>query len=213
MTDDLFALGAELRAHRTSLHVPLEDAAHALHIRAAYLDAIERGDISPLPGAVYARGYLQRYAEYLGMDAQALLLRFDAARRPAQAAAPGLPDAPAPAPPPVKPVPRPAPPVFTSPARGALTGWLLPLTCVALVLAGLLYWLSHTQASHLPAVADMPKRFQMLLSSPEPDDMRPCLLVMDGPWPICMGDYMHTAQKPLFAPKQGFSGHWNLAIP
>ena len=70
--------GADLRAARERLGWPLPDAAATLRIRAAYLTALEDGDLSQLPGNAYALGFLRSYARALGLDPEEMLRRFKA---------------------------------------------------------------------------------------------------------------------------------------
>ena len=56
----------------------IEQVAAATRIRAVHLWAIERDDLSALPGPVYARGYVAAYAAHLGLDPQPLLRRLPA---------------------------------------------------------------------------------------------------------------------------------------
>ena len=59
--------GGRLARARQARGLSLELVAAATRIRVAHLDAIERGDLDALPGAVYARGYERAYATYLGV--------------------------------------------------------------------------------------------------------------------------------------------------
>ncbi len=61
-------VGEVLRLTREYYDKTLEDIEKALRIRACQIDAIERGDMSNLPGKVYAIGFVRSYAEYLGID-------------------------------------------------------------------------------------------------------------------------------------------------
>jgi cytoskeletal protein RodZ len=51
----------------------IEKVSAYLKIRKQYLLAIEAGDWSQLPGEVYVRGFIKRYATYLGLDGDRLL--------------------------------------------------------------------------------------------------------------------------------------------
>ena len=68
--------GAELRNARERLEWPLEAVAQWLHIRPAYLAALEEGRLDRLPGNTYALGYLRCYASALGLDADEMVRRF-----------------------------------------------------------------------------------------------------------------------------------------
>jgi cytoskeleton protein RodZ len=71
-------VGAELRGVRERLGWKLADVAEGLRIRLPYLDAIERGALSELPGAAYQTGFVRTYAQALGLDAEEILRRFRA---------------------------------------------------------------------------------------------------------------------------------------
>jgi cytoskeleton protein RodZ len=57
-----------LQDTREDLGWTLVDIASALRIRPEYLAALERDDISDMPGSAYAMGFLKSYADYLGLD-------------------------------------------------------------------------------------------------------------------------------------------------
>ena len=65
-------IGATLRKARQDAGVTLEDVEEDTKIRKRYLTALEREDYADLPSAVYARGFLKTYANYLGLDGEAL---------------------------------------------------------------------------------------------------------------------------------------------
>lgn len=71
-------LGAELRAVREGLGWSLAEVAAGLRIRLPYLEAIERGELSALPGAAYQTGFLRTYSQALGLDPEEILRRFRA---------------------------------------------------------------------------------------------------------------------------------------
>ncbi len=79
-------LGDALRAQRERMGITVEQAAEDTRIRDKFLRALESGDYQTLPGAVYTRGFLRNYADYLGLDPDALITQFQAER--------GAPDAP-----------------------------------------------------------------------------------------------------------------------
>ncbi len=61
-------MGEALRRTRMFYGQSIEDVEKALRIRASQIIAIEEGDMSKLPGRVYAIGFVRSYAEYLGLD-------------------------------------------------------------------------------------------------------------------------------------------------
>jgi cytoskeleton protein RodZ len=75
---DQFRAGSELREARERLGWDLGEVAAALRIKLAYLQAIEDGRISALPGNAYALGFLRTYATTLGLDPDAITRRFRA---------------------------------------------------------------------------------------------------------------------------------------
>lgn len=66
-------LGRILREKRESLGLSLDDVEDKTKIRKRYVEALESGDWSVLPGRVYARGFVRSYAEVLGLDGVELL--------------------------------------------------------------------------------------------------------------------------------------------
>ena len=70
--------GADLRAARERVGWSLEEFAGTLRIRVQYLEALEAGCISELPGNAYALGYLRTYARALGLDPNETARRFKA---------------------------------------------------------------------------------------------------------------------------------------
>ncbi len=73
----LESLGQQLRQTREARGLSLTEVSHDIHVRTLYLEGIEQGDMARLPEPVYVRGFVKRYADYLGLDSQALLLKTD----------------------------------------------------------------------------------------------------------------------------------------
>ncbi|MBN2149359.1 MAG: DUF4115 domain-containing protein [Anaerolineales bacterium] len=69
-------IGGQLRSQRDILGLSIEDAERHTHIRAHYIRSLEVGDLDALPSPVQGRGMLNNYAGFLGLDVDALLLRF-----------------------------------------------------------------------------------------------------------------------------------------
>jgi cytoskeleton protein RodZ len=84
----MWTLGETLRQARLDKGVSLADAARETRIRRGYLEALEAEDQAALPPAVYTRGFLKTYAEYLGLSAQAMIDLFQPTTR--REAAPSL---------------------------------------------------------------------------------------------------------------------------
>jgi cytoskeletal protein RodZ len=73
-------LGEQLREQRERKNISLEQAAADTRIREKFLHALEAGDYASLPGAVYTRGFLRNYAEYLDLETEELVLLFQQER-------------------------------------------------------------------------------------------------------------------------------------
>lgn len=57
-----------LKQARLEAGLTIEDVARALRIKHQYLIAIEEGEMHVLPAKVYAKGYVKKYADYLGIE-------------------------------------------------------------------------------------------------------------------------------------------------
>ena len=73
------ALGAAFRVARDRVGRTQDEVADVLHLDVAVVAAIEEGRFEDLPMRPYARGYVRNYARILGLDADDLARRFDAA--------------------------------------------------------------------------------------------------------------------------------------
>ncbi len=69
-------IGDGLRLRREQLGWSLPDIAGWLHIKLAYLQALEDGRPQELPGSAYALGFLRSYGAILGLDPEELANRF-----------------------------------------------------------------------------------------------------------------------------------------
>ncbi len=120
-------VGSQLRAARQARHLTLEEISKAIRVRVPYLEALEADDLSRLPSAVHARGFLRLYADYLGLDLAELIARADQTAAEEQTLQGPLPSAP-----PVSPSSSPSPSSFWETWKkrleAARTGWvnLLP---------------------------------------------------------------------------------------
>jgi cytoskeletal protein RodZ len=79
-------LGEVLRAARQKRRISLEQASEDTKIRVKFLRALEAGHYSSLPGAVYTKGFLRSYGEYLGLEPDELVALYHEER--------GVPDTP-----------------------------------------------------------------------------------------------------------------------
>ncbi len=69
-------LGDLLRGERATLGKSLIDVQRELHIRAAYIAAIENGDLTVFETPSFVAGFVRSYARYLGMDPEWVYARF-----------------------------------------------------------------------------------------------------------------------------------------
>jgi cytoskeletal protein RodZ len=69
-------IGRALLEAREQLGLSLDEIERATRIRAHHLEAIERGEMDAFPSPVQARGFLHNYAEFLGLDADAITLQY-----------------------------------------------------------------------------------------------------------------------------------------
>lgn len=73
---DLQSLGQTLRQAREALALTLDEVETQTRIRAKYIQALESGDLSVLPSVTHAKGFLRNYAQFLHLDANALVATF-----------------------------------------------------------------------------------------------------------------------------------------
>jgi cytoskeletal protein RodZ len=71
-------VGEILRRARMHYGLTLQQVEAILCIRAGYLEALENGDLSVLPGKTYAVGFIRTYAEYLRLDGAKIVQLFKA---------------------------------------------------------------------------------------------------------------------------------------
>ena len=81
-SDDGVEIGRILEQQRKERGLSLEEVEQATKIRKRYLTGLEREDYTILPDAVYARGFLKTYANYLGLDGEALSQQLKSNRKP-----------------------------------------------------------------------------------------------------------------------------------
>lgn len=69
-------VGLVLKTARNKRKRDIQRIADKLRIRVQYLEALENSDYTAYPGQVYAIGFLKSYAEFLGLDVDALVERY-----------------------------------------------------------------------------------------------------------------------------------------
>lgn len=68
----LAEVGAQLKAAREARDLSLADISGKTKIQLRFLAAIEAGNLDELPAPVYIQGFIQRFAEVLGLNANAI---------------------------------------------------------------------------------------------------------------------------------------------
>ena len=75
-------VGQTLRRAREEQQLSLEEISKELHIRVAYLQALEAEDFNRLPAPTQARGFLRLYSDYLHLPTKELVEAFRKAQNP-----------------------------------------------------------------------------------------------------------------------------------
>jgi cytoskeletal protein RodZ len=75
-------IGHILKQTRRKRGLSFDEVEQATKIRKRYLSGLEREDYAMLPDAVYAQGFLKTYANYLGLDGEALSRQLRSRRKP-----------------------------------------------------------------------------------------------------------------------------------
>lgn len=73
-------LGERLEKTREYRGKTLADVSKVTGIQGAYLEYLEKGMFENLPAEVYVRGFIRRYAEYLGLPDQSLIRQYERER-------------------------------------------------------------------------------------------------------------------------------------
>src|SRR6266545_3089497 len=68
--------GSKLREARERRGITLRQIANTTKIAASVLDALERNDISRLPGGIFGRAFVRAYAIEVGLDPEATIQDF-----------------------------------------------------------------------------------------------------------------------------------------
>jgi cytoskeleton protein RodZ len=180
-------VGMEMRLVRERLGWRLTDVAAELRIRLPYLEAIERGELSALPGAAYQTGFVRTYSQALGLDGDEILRRF-------RAEGTGF-------------VPK-AELSFLAPVpdRAVPTGAIV-LLGVVLVLVGYGLWYRHTEqeaqlAAQIPAV---PTELAPLAVPPKPPEVAPPAKAASATAPTQAETATTASAAPTAAPVSGVS--------
>lgn len=67
------SFGEELKRERELRQITLREISEATKISLRYLDALERNDFTHLPGGVFNKGFVRAYAQFIGVDQDAMV--------------------------------------------------------------------------------------------------------------------------------------------
>ncbi len=69
-------VGNILQSEREKQGLTIKDVENETSIRALYIESIEKGNQKALPSEVYVKGFIRNYAEFLHLDADALVQQY-----------------------------------------------------------------------------------------------------------------------------------------
>ena len=84
------SFGEKLRRAREARGVKLEEVAASTKISVRYLKALEKGDFEQLPGGVFDRGFVRAYAQFVGLNPDAMVEAFVRERGPRETESEGV---------------------------------------------------------------------------------------------------------------------------
>lgn len=70
------SIGRVLQQEREQQGRTLKEVSDAVNIKESYLDALEKEDFDAIPGAVFVKGFIRTYAEFLGLDGAGLVTAY-----------------------------------------------------------------------------------------------------------------------------------------
>nr|WP_255520429.1 MULTISPECIES: helix-turn-helix domain-containing protein [Megasphaera] len=72
------SIGDVLRLAREQQGLTLQDVSEALNIKREYLEALEANEYDAIPGAVFVKGFIRNYGNFLELDGIALVQEYKA---------------------------------------------------------------------------------------------------------------------------------------
>jgi cytoskeletal protein RodZ len=70
------SFGETLKRERELRQISLREISEATKINLRYLDALERNDFRHLPGGVFNKGFVRAYAQFIGIDPEAMAMAY-----------------------------------------------------------------------------------------------------------------------------------------
>jgi cytoskeletal protein RodZ len=193
-------IGRELRSRRELLSLHFDEVERNTHVKAHYLEALERGALDELPSTVQTRGMLSNYATFLDLDVDTLLLRFaDALQARYRERNPQ------------KPPRKPGQPITTNipPVRTFIAGDMIFGVGMAILLVGFAIWgVSRvmTLQSQRQAKATAPPISEVLLTAPAPSSL------VDTPTPVQVESFPGEATVTVEIPTQNANAQVQLNL-
>lgn len=123
-------VGELLRAEREKKGLSIKEIETAISIRALYINAIEEGNYTIVPGEVYLKGFIRNYANYLGLDGKEMVASYRLAQQPV---VPNIVDTPV------------EPPMETRTSTNNNSKKLLIISILAICVAGSAWWVLGNQ--------------------------------------------------------------------
>jgi cytoskeletal protein RodZ len=74
-------VGTYLKSNRESKNISLSEIAHHTKISKLYLDCLEKDDFRNIPGGPYIKGYISSYAEFIGIDENEAIKKYDSSNQ------------------------------------------------------------------------------------------------------------------------------------
>lgn len=71
------SLGEFLKETRLKLNISMEQIVEDTHIVKKFIEAIEKDEFSAFPGETYLKGFLRSYSQYLGLDSDDIIRRYE----------------------------------------------------------------------------------------------------------------------------------------
>ena len=68
--------GETLRRERELRQISLREISEATKINLRYLDSLERDDFRHLPGGVFNKGFVRAFAQFIGIDPEAMVMAY-----------------------------------------------------------------------------------------------------------------------------------------
>jgi len=91
------SFGETLRRERELRQISLREISEATKINLRYLEALERDDFRHLPGGVFNKGFVRAFAQFIGIDGDAMVMAYLDEERSQEARSPAVSTEPPPA--------------------------------------------------------------------------------------------------------------------